>query len=342
MLIRLLLSLLPLFMSMASGQTADPPLGWPSFTYQGIAIEPSALRYNPTNEVIFPSVFNAGKYLSKPLGKWYMYYAPHENPGGISLAYADSLDGPWTEYTNNPLIKNVVPKKYSVPHVSSPDAVWNPYVTGKDNGKVILYFHGDNGQTRWAYSEDGVNFKYGGLSITNKMGGSQVTESSYARVFPHPDTTQTKYRWAMFYMGNEKDNIRRIRLAESFDGKTWTVSPDYVVAPGTEEGKNVSGADLWEWFGQLYIIYHGSSGKIYARTIDKTLRNVGTTPILLHQSSGVGDDVGRCAAAQVITDGGTTYLYYESGGRLSADIAFAKTTGLPMLPPIPKKVEFRA
>ncbi|KAK0389740.1 hypothetical protein NLU13_3313 [Sarocladium strictum] len=336
-----LLSLLPLFVSLASGQTAQPPVGWPKFTYQGVAIDPAKLRYNPTNEVIFPSVFHAGKYLSKPLGQWYLYYAPHDDPGGISLAYASSLDGPWTEYAKNPLIKNVVPNKYSVPHVSSPDAVWNPYVVGKDNGKVMLYFHGDNGQTRWAYSEDGVNFKYGGLSITNKMGGSRVTESSYARVFPHPDKTQTKYRWAMFYMGNEIDNIRRIRLAESFDGKTWTVSPNYVVAPGPEEGKNVSGADLWEWNGQLYVIYHASSGKIYARTIDPTLRNVGALPIVLHQSSGVGADVGRCAAPQVVTNGTSTYLYYESGARLSADIAFAKMTGVTSpvnIPVIPKTV----
>lgn len=336
LLISLIFGLLPLFVSMSKAQTAEPPLGWPTFSYQGVAIEPSKLRYNPTNEVIFPSIFNAAKYLSKPLGKWYIYYAPHENPGGISLAYANSLDGPWTEYAKNPIITNNVPKKYSVPHVSSPDAVWNPYVAGKDKGKVMLYFHGDNGQTRWAYSEDGVKFNYGGLSITNKMGGPRVTESSYARVFPHPDSSQTAYRWAMFYMGNEKDNIRRIRLAESFDGKTWTVSPNYVVAPGPEEGQNVSGADLWEWNGQRYIIYHGSSGRIYARTVDATLRNVGTEPILLHQSSGVGGDTGRCAAPQVVTDGLTTYLYYESGARLSADIAFAKTTSTPIRIPIKK------
>lgn len=331
MLTRLLCSLLPLMASTVTAQTADPPADWPSFTYQGIAIEPSKLRYNPTNEVIFPSLFNAGAYLSKPLGQWYMYYAPHENPGGIALAYADSLDGPWTEYKSNPIVKNVWPKKYNVPHVSSPDAVWNPYVKGKDNGKVMLYFHGDNGVTRWAYSEDGIKFGYGGSSITNKMGGSRVTESSYARVFQHPNTAST-YKWAMFYMGNEKDNIRRIRLAESVDGKKWTVSSTYVVAPGPEEGKNVSGADLWEWNGQLYVIYHGSSGKIYARTIDRTLRVVGKTPILLHKSSGVGDDTGRCAAPQVVKAGETTYLYYESGGRLSADIAFAKTGVTPEIP----------
>lgn len=336
LLTRFIVSAASLFATMAVAQTSEPPANWPSFKYQGIAIEPAKLRYNPTNEIIFPSLFNAGAYLSNPLGQWYMYFAPHDDPGGISLAYADSLEGPWTEYESNPIIANRIPKKYSVPHVSSPDAIWNPYVKGKDNGKVMLYFHGNNGQTRWAYSEDGVKFSYGGLSVENKQGGPRVTESSYARVFPHPNAA-SGYRWAMFYMGNEKDNIRRIRLAESVDGKKWTVSPNYVVAPSTEEGKNVSGGDLWEWNGQLYIIYHGSSGKIYARTIDSTLRNVGTTPILLHQASGEGEDVGRCAAPQIVTTGGTTYLYYESGARLSADIAFAKMEA----PPTPPATEVK-
>ncbi|KAH8175661.1 beta-xylosidase [Sarocladium implicatum] len=318
---------------MAAAQTAKPPFAWPRFAYKGVAIEPTTLRYNPTNEVIFPSLFNAGAHLSNPLGQWYMYFAPHDDPGGISLAYADSLEGPWIEYENNPIIANRWPKKYNVPHVSSPDAVWNPYLTGKDNGKVMLYFHGNNGQTRWAYSEDGLKFTYGGLAIENRHGGPLVTESSYARVFPHPNAAATGFRWAMFYMGNEVDNIRRIRLAESFDGKKWQVSPSYVVTPGTEEGKNVSGGDLWEWNGRLYIIYHASSGKIYARTIDRTLRIVGSTPILLHAASGEGEDVGRCAAPQIVTTGRQTYLYYESGARLSADIAFAKMVW-PLRPPI--------
>ena len=127
----------------------------------------------------------------------------------------------------------------------------------------------------------------------------------------------------MFYMGNERDNIRRIRLAESVDGKTWTVSPNYVVAPGTEEGKNVSGPDLWEWRGQHYIIYHASSGKAYARTIDRTLRQVGKKPIVLFE--GRGDSSGdRVASPVVVTRNGKTYLFYEKGDRLGGTIAWAK------------------
>lgn len=304
--------------TLASAQVAPPPAGWPVFTYQGELTDKTTLKYNPTNEFIFPSVFHAGSYLDNPLGEWYLYYAPHENPGGISLMYADSPDGPWTEYDNNPVIANVWSGHYSVPHVSSPDAAWN-----WEEGRLFVYFHGTNSQTRWAATDDGVTFDYGGIAVDNKMGGPNVTESSYARVFRHPNPL-SGYTYAMFYMGNEVDNIRRIRLAESVDGQTWVVDPDYVVEPGAEEGANVSGAKLWRWNGQYYVIYHASSGKSYARTIDRTLRDVGSVPILLHKASGVGNDVGRVASPDIVTYHGETYLFYESGDRLGATIAWAK------------------
>ena len=305
--------------TLASAQVISPPSGWPVFNYQGVITDKTKLKYNPTDEFIFPSVFHTEGKLAKPLGKWYLYYAPHENPGGISLMYASTPDGPWTEYANNPVIKNVWSPYYSVPHVSSPDAYWNA-----EAGRLWVYFHGTNAETRWAETDDGVNFEYGGIAVTNAMGGVNVTESSYARVFTHPDTTSNN-KYAMLYMGNEKDNKRRIRLAESVNGRNWTVDSKYVVAPGSEEAGNVSGPNLWEFDGQLYVLYHASSGKSYARTIDKTLRNVGTKPILLHKSSGVGNDTGRVASPDIIVYGGETYLFYEAGDRLGATIAWAKT-----------------
>lgn len=235
--------------------------------------------------------------------------------------YANSIEGPWTEYTSNPVIKNSWPPNYNtVPHVSSPDAKWNDQAK-----RLFVYFHGGNSVTRWAETDDGINFDYGGVAVTNAMGGPNVTETSYARVFTHRNPA-SGYKYGMFYMGNERDNKRRIRLAESVDGRSWKVDPNYVVAPGREEGDNVSGGSLWEWKGQNYVIYHAESGKSYARTIDKTLRQVGTTPILLHKSSGVGEDTGRVASPEVVTAAGRTYLFYESGARLGALIAWAKAS----------------
>ncbi|WP_194410488.1 DUF1349 domain-containing protein [Microbacterium cremeum] len=304
---------------------APAPEGWPEFGYQGVITDKSKMIYNPTNEYIFPSVFHAGAHLDDPLGEWYLYTAPHDSPAGIVLMYSDSLEGPWIEYEANPIIASAWPPHYNVSHTSSPDAIWND-----EAGKMFMYFHGENSVTRYATSDDGIHFEYGAIVVSNAMGGPNVTETSYARVFRHPDA-ESGFAYGMFYMGNERDNIRRIRLAESVDGITWTVDPAYVVVPGPEEGQNVSAADLWEWNGQLYVIYHASSGKSYARTIDETLREVGTEPIVLHQSSGLGADVGRVAAPEIVTHEGETYLFYESGDRLGATIAWAKEGADPVV-----------
>lgn len=299
-----------------SASAAEP---LPDFAYAGEITVAEDLDYNPTGEFIFPSVFHAGAHLDDPLGEWYLYYAPHENPGGIALMYADSLDGPWTEYAANPVISNVWSPHYSVNHVSSPDAIWN---TAED--ALFLYFHGGNDATRYATSDDGVTFDYGGVAVDNAMGGASTTETSYARVFEHPDP-DSSYEYGMFYMENTSANSRRIRVAESVDGRTWTVRPDPIVTPGSLDAGNVSAANLWEWDGQLYVIYHASSKKIFARTIDETLSTVGE-PELLYQSSGVGEDAGRTASPEVVTDGGTTYLFYERGDRLDATVAYATAT----------------
>ncbi|KAF2413653.1 hypothetical protein B1729_08845 [Microbacterium sp. B35-04] len=304
---------------------APPPEGWPTFGYQGVITDKSQMDYNPTNEYIFPSVFHAGAHFENPLGEWYLYTAPHDSPAGVLLMYADSLEGPWIEYGSNPIIASEWLPHYDVSHTSSPDAIWN-----EEAGNMFMYFHGENSVTRYATSDDGIHFEYGDIVVSNAMGGPNVTETSYARVFEHPDPA-SGFAYGMFYMGNERDNIRRIRLAESVDGITWTVDPDYVVAPGAEEGQNVSAGNLWEWNGQLYVVYHASSGKSYARTIDKTLREVGEVPIILHQASGLGADVGRVASPEIVTHQDETYLFYESGDRLGATIAWAKDGAEPVV-----------
>ena len=299
----------------APAATAAEP--FPQFVYEVVITDKEKMIYNPTDEFIFPSIFHAGAYLDDPLGEWYLYLAPHDAPAGIMLMYADSLDGPWTEYEANPIIASDWAPYYDVSHVSSPDAIWNE---GAD--ELFLYFHGENSVSRYATSSDGIHFDYGDVVVSNAMGGAGVTETSYARVFEHPDPG-SGYRYGMFYMANFTDNHRRIKLAESVDGITWVVRPGNVVEPGTGDGGNVSGGNLWEWGGQLYVIYHNSTGNTMARTIDATLTQVGPAQVL-HRSSGVGPDVGRVAAPEIVEEGEDTYLFYESGDRLGATIAYAK------------------
>ena len=301
-------------------QAAAADVGLPQFGYGGEVTVADDLDYAPTGEFIFPSVFHAGEHLVDPLGEWYLYYAPHENPGGISFVYADSLAGPWTEYDANPVVSNVWAPNYSVPHVSSPEAVWN-----EQEQQMFLYFHGDNTTTRYATSSDGATFEYGGVAVTTAMTGPDATEASYARVFEHPDPS-SPYAYGMFFMENTTQNIRRIRVAESVDGRSWSVRPSPILTPIAGE-TNVSGANLLERGGQYYITYHASDGVSYARTIDPALTTVGDRQVL-HRSSGLGDDVGRVAAPEIVVDGDRSYLFYESGARLEATIRWAVTDGV--------------
>lgn len=308
------LALAPLASAPPAAAAAEP---FPTFAYEGVITDKDQMIYNPTNEFIFPSVFHAGAHLENPLGEWYLYLAPHDAPAGIMLMYADSLDGPWTEYEANPIIASEWAPHYDVSHVSSPDVIWN-----EEAGEIFLYFHGENSVTRYASSSDGVHFDYGDIVVSNAMGGADVTETSYARVFEHPDPDSAS-RYGMFYMANFTDNHRRIKLAESVDGITWTVRDGTVVEPETGDSGNVSGGNLWEWGDQLYVIYHNSTGNVMARTIDPTLTVVGPAK-LLHRSSGTGEDVGRVAAPEIVEQGDDVYLFYESGDRLGATIAYAK------------------
>lgn len=289
----------------------------PVFEYQGVITDKETMSYNPTNEYIFPAVFHAGEHLEDPLAEWYLYLGPHDAPGGIVLMYSDSLAGPWAEYEGSPVIANEWGEHYSVSHVATPEPFWHP-----EEDELYLYFHGENTTTRYATSSDGIHFEYGGEAVTTAQGGPGISETSYARVFEHPDA-DSPYAYAMFYMDNTPENIRRIRVAESHDGREWDVRPDPLVVPGAAEGQNVSSANLWEWEGQLYVIYHASSGKIHARTVNDALTETGPTWVL-HEASGVGEDTGRVAAPDIVTDETGTYLFYESGDRLGATIKYAK------------------
>ncbi|MEV7692236.1 hypothetical protein AB0N73_02780 [Microbacterium sp. NPDC089189] len=317
-------ALLAAALALPTSASALEPL--PDFTYGAELTVPEDLAFNPTNEFIFPSVFHAGEHLADPLAEWYLYYAPHNDPGGIALMYADSLDGPWTEYAGNPIIEAVWSPHYTANHVSSPDAIWNA-----QEQQMFLYYHGRNDTTRYATTTDGVTFTYGGVAVDTTMLGATSREASYGRVFTHPDPASA-YAYGMFFMENTTANSRRIRLAESVDGRSWTVRPTPIVTPSNGDGGNVSAANLWQWDGQWYVIYHNSTGNIMARTVDETLTTVGPAT-RLHSSSGVAPDTGRVAAPEIVTEGDTTYLFYEGGGRLGATIAYATAVTGPTTPP---------
>lgn len=302
--------------------------GFPTFVYDRVVIEPSSMTYNPTGEFIFPSVIKASDYFSSPLGTYYMYYAPHDSPGGICLAYANNLSGPWTEYSANPIISKTWSPYYSVSHVSSPHAIWN-----SGAGKLYLYFHGENSTTRVASSVDGRSFTYENQCVST-ADFDNISEASYARVYMYtiPSKNNT---YTMVLMGNNAGS-RKIYLAWSNDGKNWTTQRTPVISPDSSEGGvDLSGPYFFPWNGKYNVVYHAGDGNMHVTEVgaDFTLENhLG----IFYDSMTSAPDNSRSAAPTFITSGSTMYMYYEAGQRGSTKIALAKANlGTPTPTPTP-------
>lgn len=303
--------------------SGSDPFSFPEFDYVGTAFDKGDLEYNPTDEFIFASVIRAADYFAEPLGAYYMYYAPHERPGGIALAYADSIDGPWTEYAGNPLVTNTWPPHYgTVSHISSPHAVW---VEGEQ--RLFLYFHGENTITRYATSVDGIHFEYGGTAVQRDE--TTGRETSYARVFEQ-SVPRLGTRYLMLFMDNPANALpgqdgpvaRRIRWAVSDDARSWTIQPDPIVTPRGIEEPNVSGPYFLRWEGRNLVIFHASDGNMHAVDVGEDFDQEIHLGVV-HDSMAEAPDLGRSAAPTFYFDGSTAHMYYESGGRLTATISHA-------------------
>lgn len=305
----------------------------PVFEPTGNTIEMVDYKYNPTSEFNFPSIVDTSVtgVTGTSLGRYYMYYAPHDAPAGICLATADSLDGPWTEYGSNPVVSKNWSPNYNVSHVSSPDVVWNSTAN-----KYFMYFHGENTTTRYATSTDLVTWEYGGVCVVAKDFVSDGNEASYARVFEY-EIPGVGNKYIMTLMVNNSKSQRKIYAAHSVDGITWTaiktpiLSPDDSKAPdGIKYMGNLSGAFFMEQNGYQYVITHASSGNMYIFEVGEDLmleKHWG----LFYDSKDADPDHGRAGAPYLIKDdSGIWHMFYEGGRRLNTNIIHAKeVTAIP-------------
>jgi hypothetical protein len=307
------------------GQAAEVRDRLPRFEQRGVVLSYEGLKYRPQDDVIFPSVVATAGRFKNPLGRYYLYYAPHNAPGGICLAYADKLEGPWTEYAANPVISREWKPHYKVSHVSGPHALWSD-----EERQLLLYFHGENPDTRLATSADGIHFTYDSVVVSTRL-FPRLSEASYARVFRQklPGRNNT---YVMLLMGNNA-GTRRIYLAWSKDGRTWTpqAQPFMDPPPGTDQ---VAGAWLLPWRGRQYVLAHanlsaGGKGGInntgfhlYLSEVDPTFTR--TTPLgkFMDASEFAQDNAGLMSPC-VFEENGTLYLFFNVGPRLNNKIALA-------------------
>lgn len=286
---------------------AAGPAGMPTYRYLRDALT-MPLRYNPTGEFIFPCIRGVYDKISNARGRYYLYYAPHEKPGGICVAWANSLAGPFTEYTANPVIDNKLPST-TVSHVSSPHVTWIP-----ETKQFYLYYHGENTTTRVARSADGINFRDETPILSTRLVPG-LTETSYARVFQHQG------RYVMVYMG-VLGGRRKIYHGFSPNGwDQWQFAQSPLVSPEPDGLTDISGPSLVVRNGTTYVAYHGNDGRMRITEVGNAF-NRETHLGVFH--SPIASDNGRVAAPSFGTDGGVDYMFYEAGARLNARICIAR------------------
>ncbi len=103
-----------------------------------------------------PSIIRVPKWVSNPLGKYYLYFAHHQGTY-IRMAYADQLEGPWL--THRPGVLDIT-NSFFDEHIASPDV----HVL-EESQQIRMYYHGcclpepPHQFTRVAISIDGLDFK---------------------------------------------------------------------------------------------------------------------------------------------------------------------------------------
>jgi hypothetical protein len=311
----------------------------------------------PSNEFIFPAVIDAKKYTAggkfpngqDTLARYYLFYTPHENPGGMFLATGPTLDGPWTERNTviNLAWARDVPDNIinTASHISACQVVWN-----EEHNKFFMYFHGPNSTTHYAASDNLVDWTFGASILNSRQFSPTGEEASYAKVFEH-EIPGLGNKYVLLLM-NQEGQIRRIYWAYSTDGVNWTpvkkplvspdsdykkipgtdVKPDYAGSFGTAYG-NVAGPFLMEKNGRYFVFCNGSSGHIFVVEVGESFdmeihwgEYMKSSDVVIDtDSEGNPAAVPRVAAPVFIqSDAGKWYMFFEAGSRLGANIAYAR------------------
>lgn len=325
----------------------------PIITPIGFIIETEEYQFPaPTNEYIFPCVVDTKEHIdengyfsdgTKPLDRYYWYHTPHDDPGGMYLYTALTLDGPWVEQgiklTNDWAKQNGL----NTSHISSCHIIWNEVYN-----KYFMYFHGNNDQTNYAVSNNLIDWTFGGTVVRYDDFSFSSREASYAKVFEY-EVPGYNNKYVMMLMINE-NNARTIYWAYSNDGIEWIgvrkplISPktSYKKIPGTNTkpsySDNVSGPFFMEAGGRYFVFFHSSAGNISIAEIGKKFDmevHWGTylsksDVVISNDGTGNMKTVSRVASPFFIQDDSFSwYLFFEAGHRLGANTAYAKGESTP-------------
>ena len=160
-----------------------------------------------------PTLMRVPKWVSNPLGNYYLYFAHHKGQF-IRLAYADSLQGPWTMYDGE-----ILPLAQS-----GTSTVESPAV-GINTLKKYM-----------SWSEASALMKIGGDAkkaweerIQQQMKSSPPTTPHVASPEVLIDEASKKIR--LYYHGVAEGNLQMSKVATSIDGLQFTPESTYITTP---------------------------------------------------------------------------------------------------------------
>ncbi|MBX0296956.1 hypothetical protein [Haloarcula nitratireducens] len=264
-----------------------------------------------------PSLVRAPPWIDEPLGAYYLYFANHQGRY-IYLAYADTLDGPWTMYEPGTLHIDDTALEH---HVASPDVhldhetktVWL-YYHGVSDYDTYMQFDGPGGQASGvAQSHDGLNFE------------------STAGPFATPYLRRFRYRDVWYFLGGRGHLYRR--ADEYSDLETGpTVFPDEMRHPAVRRSDD-----------RLFVYYSNRGDRperIFRSTLDlsrdwrewepydetlilepETPYEGGNQPISESTSGFSRTPVRQVRDPAIFEDEGERYLLYSVAGERGIAIA---------------------
>ena len=139
----------------------------------GPLISPSMLQSSDGENINGPSLIRVPEWVSKPLGRYYLYFAHHRGKY-IRMAYANDLAGPWSVLPGGVL--NLTDTPAVIDHIASPDVVIDHLTK-----QIRMYFHGrsisePSAQRSFvALSSNGITF----------IPSDAILGNFYFRVFRH-------------------------------------------------------------------------------------------------------------------------------------------------------------
>ena len=296
-----------------------------------VILDYRGLAYNPHNDLIFPSIVKAKGFLVGPRDAYYLYYAPHDAPGGICLAYAPSIEGPWKEHPGNPLIRKDWAPHHRVGHVSAPHAIWVA-----EESQLFVFYHGDNDQTHYAVSKDGLGFTYGGVALDQTAYADFVKGTYdrvfYGRVFAHRiPSKSSKYVMLFARESNQGPHKHGIYLSWSENARDWS-QPVRIIQPAGG-ARFVCSPCLFTLRGRHYVAYHAEFGNPEAGSsaytdiwVDEFDAEFATRKPLgkLVDHRLFGDANLRVSDPLVVIEGDVAYLVVAIEKRLNQRFAVAK------------------